>query len=171
MPFQVQATVTGVEDAIKQLDALKAAVGRRILRQAMGKAARIVAKAAKRFAPREIGTDELGRARAGQLKKSMGQRVKTYSNGTVLAIIGPRHGFRKLIGIRTRGKDKGNAVYYDPARTAHLIERGTSHSAAQPFLRPALESTREQVTQAIVETIQEGIEREGQKGFRGAGTR
>ncbi len=146
---------------VAQLDKLKRTLRNRILRQAMVKAARIMAKAVKQNAPKEIGTDTYSRARAGQLKRSIGFKVSTSKNGVVTAIAGPRRGFRIVLGARIRGKNTGKAVAYDPVKTAHLVEFGSVHAAAKPFIRPAMEASRDAVIEAIVSTIQAGIERLG----------
>jgi HK97 gp10 family phage protein len=74
----------------------------------------------------------------GALKKSIGHKVRVYKRA-VVAIVGPRDGFRERIGTVSRGKNKGKPIYNNPSKYAHLVELGTRHSKAQPFLRPAAE--------------------------------
>lgn len=74
-----------------------------------------------------------GAIETGQLKKSLGVKVKRYKDG-VWAGVGPRSGFK----IMHDGKPR------NPTQYAHLVELGTVRSAAKPFLRPAHESTKGQ---------------------------
>ncbi|WP_333702895.1 HK97-gp10 family putative phage morphogenesis protein [Sphingobium yanoikuyae] len=49
------------------------------------------------------------------------------------------------------------AVYIGPSRGkgfyGHMVEFGTSHSAPHPFMRPALDNTREEVKRAMGNSI------------------
>lgn len=49
------------------------------------------------------------------------------------------------------------------SRRAHLTEFGTAHSAAQPFLRPALETKGEDALKAIAGVLERGVDREAKK--------
>lgn len=159
--MQASVKVTGLQDAFDQLHTLVAKVQKAILRKAMNKAGSIVLKEMKKHAPVEVGRDELSRARAKTLKKSLGKKVKSYAKkGVVIVVVGPRRGFRKQVGVRKRGNNVGQPVYYDPSKTSHLVEKGTSHAAAKPFARPARDNTEQKVFDAIVQTIQEGLEQE-----------
>lgn len=73
---------------------------------------------------------------AGLLKKSLGAVIRQ-RKGVVLAVAGPRSGFKVALGKVTRGPNKGATVYKNPTRYAHLVEFGTVHSAAKPFMTPA----------------------------------
>jgi HK97 gp10 family phage protein len=142
-----------------QLDVLKRTLRNRILRQAAVKAARIMAKLAKQNAPVEIGTDNLSRARAGQYKRSIGWKVAILKDGSIVAIAGARRGFRKVIGVRVRGKNVGKEVVTDPAKIAHLVEFGSVRSQARPHIRPAIEAAKGPILEAVTSTIQAGLER------------
>ncbi len=151
--------LTGMTELVRKLDLFKRSMRNRILRQAAVKAARILARNAKQNAPIEVGDDNLSRARAGLLKKSIGFKVTTGKDGTIVAMAGPRRGFRKNIGVRVRGKNVGKEVVYDPARTSHLVEFGSVHAAAKPFLRPAMEDSKAEIVEAVASTIQAALER------------
>jgi HK97 gp10 family phage protein len=104
----------------------------RILPPATRAAARQVVNVARSNVPK----------RTGQLKKSLGLRVKTYrKDGKAYAAIGARSGFKIQTGVVSRGPKAGEPIYSNPTQYLHLVERGTSRSAAHPFLRPALDST------------------------------
>lgn len=53
-----------------------------------------------------------------------------------------------------------NAVYRNPTRYAHLVEKGTKRSRRFPFLAPAVQQTKDQVTAKIAEKLSQGIEQE-----------
>ena len=44
-----------------------------------------------------------------------------------------------------------------PAFRAHFVEFGTSHSAAQPFMRPAFEVSKSKIEQIMAEEIRKGL--------------
>lgn len=46
------------------------------------------------------------------------------------------------------------------SRRAHLVEFGTSHSAAKPFMRPALDSQHQNALREMLEILARGILRE-----------
>lgn len=74
----------------------------------------------------------------GLLRKSLGYKVKYYTRtGSAVAICGPRSRFRVQIGVVSRGPRKGQPVFANPQKYAHLVELGTRHSGARPFLKPA----------------------------------
>jgi len=104
--------------------------------------AKPVTRAAKAKAP----TD------SGLLKKSIGQNVKRI-RGVRTARIGPRLGWGKEV------PRNGKTVFSDPAKYSHLIELGTSHSAAQPFIRPAIDSTRSEVVSAMADGLDRYVTR------------
>lgn len=97
-----------------------------------GKVARRVMRKSLNAGAREIVKDARSRVvrRTGQLRKSLGVKVKTYKSGTLAAIVGPRTGFKATID--------GKPV--NPTNYSHLVEFGTEHSAARPFLGPAFTS-------------------------------
>ena len=107
----------------------------------------------RRRAPRDTGS----------LRKSLGQRVKTYRrDGTVVSIVGARS--------RSYETDKGRR---NPAFYAHLVEFGTAphklgggtHPGAQahPFMRPAWDTASPEAKRAVIAKMQQVLEREAQK--------
>ena len=90
----------------------------------------------------------------GLLKKSLGVKIKRYRGyadapAKIVAIIGARRGYGKVVGSETLKTSEGRDVQYgghkaDPANYAHLVEygHGGPHPAApHPFLVPALEQS------------------------------
>lgn len=102
-----------------------------------------IARAAKASAPRE----------SGLLKKAIGKKVKSYSRGTVAGIIGAKRAIQ--------GQHKGkNRV---PANYLHLVEKGTSHSAAQPFLEDAYNANKDAAAQIAKDKLATVVEAEARK--------
>lgn len=182
MPFQVSAKIEGLEPLIKSLQALEKKAAKKILKDAVNEGSKLILKAAKANVPT---------GPTGLLKKSLGRKVKVYRNtGKVVAIIGPRSGFKQtkqgkqLTALGKKFKDAGaNPVHY-----AHLVEFGRHAVSPQdakvlaiafpdavafrpsaeavpphPFMRPALDSTQSAVRGVIEQKIREGIEREAGK--------
>lgn len=118
----------GLPETRFAFETLKGSVQRRITRMAMSAAVRVVAKEAKRLAPRD----------SGLLKESIGSKSKTYESGVTVGIVGPRRGFRRVVdrkawqsGERALASGKRQVVYKtlkriaDPVKYAHLVEHGT----------------------------------------------
>jgi HK97 gp10 family phage protein len=162
MGFNIKETVTGLQGVLKNLAGLKNAAQRRVLRKAMDKASQPMTKTAKALAPVE----------SRLYKKSIGRKVKTYPSGVVVVLIGARTGFKTKVRI------KGNRVYRiirgrrvrirtpkpemlemlrNPTKYSHLIEFGTSKSAAVPHLRPAFQQHRAQFVQDATRVVMEEI--------------
>jgi len=71
---------------------------------------------------------------------------------------------RSIVGVGGKNKQTEREVligFKPPAsRRAHFTEFGTRHSAAHPFMRPALDARAQDALNAMVDTLAEGIERE-----------
>ena len=53
-------------------------------------------------------------------------------------------------GVRLRRKQgEPYEAFQIPSSYSHLVEYGTSHSAAKPFIRPAVDSTQGEVVGAM----------------------
>ena len=142
MAYKIKGKIEGLRDVLAALDNVEKKVKKKAIRKAAGVAGTIVLKAAKARA----------RKATGLLRKSLGKKIKVYKSGAVgVAIVGPRLGFRQVV---SRG---GRDVLSNPTKYAHLVELGTSHSAAHPFLRSALEQTRGQVREAMAKAIAEVV--------------
>lgn len=142
---------------LKKLDVVDDRIRKKAITKVQRTNAKIILAVARSYAPKEIGKDELSEERAGLYKRAMGSKVKVYRNGVVIVVVGARRGFKKQIGVRKRGKNKGQPVFYDPAKIAHLIERGTKRSRARPHLRPALDDTRSRVIDNTIRQVRDVI--------------
>lgn len=129
--------LTGDVKLIRKFKALPVKMQKKYGRRALTKAGRKTINAAKKNIPSTPAPGSRVKRRTGMLKKSMGQKGRTYGDHTVITVIGPR-------GSSAKGKPSPfrieNSIYggpHDPAKIAHLVER------SRPFLRPAYDSTKD----------------------------
>jgi len=120
--------------------------------QILGSGAKPIAKKAKSNAPTGSGSH------AGMLKKSIAMNVKG-KPGFRTARIGPKASFGKVVGQYTRGKRKGKDKRKNPQYYSHLIELGTAHSPAQPFLKPAVDQASSEVFEAMAKGFDKAMDR------------
>ena len=160
MSFTIKGELSGLREVMKRLDSVNTALRRTILRKAVTAGGRIIRSAVRGRAPT--------RAKVGGnivdlklLKKSIALRVRVYRNGgAVVAVIGPQTGMKEVIGIVTRGSNKGQWIYEDPAHVAHLVEfgHGGPHAAgANPFVRPGFQDSKATAAELVRQLIEAGI--------------
>lgn len=159
MSFQLKAKIEGLDELVKQLrDELPKRMQNKILRKAIGEGSKLILKTAKAKVVKDTG----------MLKRSLGRKiVAKRSTGAVVAIIGPRTGYKKVKvkgtktfkRERTKLGEKFAEAGVSPVRYAHLVEKGTRHSAPKPFLRPALDTNMAAIRQIFERTIRDGLEK------------
>lgn len=110
----IRQRLRGTAEAEAVLAGLKQSARNKLLRPGVGKAARLVARAAKAAAPK---------GPTGQLKRAVGSKVATTRKGTVVGLIGARTGYRVV-------DERGRA--HDPAKVVHIVERGRKAVRAKP---------------------------------------
>lgn len=123
------AVKVGVESgAVQRLTAALAAIEPKVARKAtragINEITTVVLKDAKARVPK----------RSGQLRKSLGRKVKGYRRGEIVSgIVGPRRGFRVVIG----------GVAVNPVNYAHLVEfgRGVSRAGQRSVIRSGRRTT------------------------------
>lgn len=120
--------------------------------QALGSGAKVIAKNAAARVP--VGE--------GDLKKSIGTNVKG-KPGFRTARIGPRAGSEKTIGVIARGPNKGKARKKRPNNYSHLVEFGTAHSPARPFISPAVEQSAGDVMEVMAKGYTKALDRIAKK--------
>lgn len=152
--------VKGVRLDLSGLKAIEKESRRRtITTKAVKAGAKIVQRAAKASAPK--------RKKSGALRSSIGVKAVKGKKGKTIAyaVIGPRKSKVKLL---QRGRKQIRVI---PRFYAHLVEKGTAaHSlgdgrqhpgtAARPFLRPALDSTRSAAGAEAARVLAAEIEKE-----------
>lgn len=103
--LKIKAHIEGVEKLQAIMAGLPAQVARRVLRPALNAEGSKVVTQSKQLVPKQTGL----------FKRSMGKKTKTYTQtGNIIVIVGPRTGYRQVIG----GKP------HDPVKYAHLVEFG-----------------------------------------------
>lgn len=114
---------------------------RAIVLKAVKAGAKIVQRRAKPATPK----------RSGALRQSIGIKTQKGSRGKTLAFA--------VIGARAKVSKVYRGKTVRPAKYAHLVERGTKRTAARPFLKPALDSQKSQISRAILDTLAAEIAR------------
>lgn len=126
---------------------------RRILKRAIKAGGAIIAKAAKRRAPKDLGN--LKRS----LMVSKGRVLRVYRSGTIVGIIGPSW----------PGGAHGNLVESGTVRRATSSGANRGTMPAQPFLEPAHAATKKKVAAKMRDEIKKGLAREWTKYFKKRG--
>lgn len=83
----------------------------------------------------------LGVRRFGFLAKSIRVRLRSYPADRWVSVIGPGTGYVRSLGRNKKGRFKGAAKLAKPSKYAHLVEKGTRHSRAKPWLKPAYDES------------------------------
>lgn len=140
--------ITNIREIEKVLAKIPEEMRKGVMRPTMRKAAGIVSRAAKRRARAVKDT--------GALAKSIG--VISVRKDGMNARVGPRRGYKQPAPAHRKSKKYPNI---DPFNYGHLVELGTAAHAqpkrkwahpggmAQPYLKPAIEETQEQVIDEI----------------------
>lgn len=163
--------LSGDKELLHLFNTLPDRVQRRVLRGAVSKVARRMVKSVK------AAIDQVGAVETGTLKKSIGFRVRTAKGGGIVAIIGPRTGFKRPVAKNKRGQVKslskkklaaaeaaGEKIKHrEPARYAHLVEFGTDDTQPNPFMRIGFEANQDVGRATLRHDILVGIDREAQK--------
>ena len=122
------------------LDGLRKTLVSKILRKAVTEASKIVKQT--------VTSNASSIKRFGFLSKSIGVKIKTYSEKKVaVAVVGPRSKWFKVLNGKT----------YRPSYYAHLLEGGTKHSRQKPFLKPAFDATKDAYLTSLAGAIERGI--------------
>lgn len=140
-------------------------VGHKELARALDKLPKEIANAAERTALREgakpiaaAAKSNAGRSKeTGLLQESIGVTVKKV-RGRLSARVGARTGFGREVSRGGYGP-RARTVYSDPSKYAHLVEYGTSKTAARPFMRPAIDSSAGEVVNNMAKGYAKGLDR------------
>lgn len=98
--------------------------------------------------------------RYGFLAKSIRIRLRVYRSDKFVAVIGPSASYTRTKGKITRGPRKGQARKFRPSRIAHLVEKGTRHSRARPWLAPAFAESAGRYLRDVGTEIGREVEKE-----------
>lgn len=141
MPGNLSIEFQGVRELRKALEQVPAGMRKSVYRTVISKGAQVVAKATKANARKAKDT--------GALTKSIGYSV---SRDRTRAKIGARRGF---------DGPEGNPVMY-----AKNVEFGTSVAAANPYARPAIDSSEGQTIDTMARALDSGLDKEIAKAER-----
>lgn len=155
----VSFSLTGIDTLLGKLDVISADMKRKGGRSALRRAATIIVNKAKANAGR-IDDPTTGR--------SIADNIALRWNGRLFKRTGDL-GFR--IGVMYGAVLKDHPDKEKNAPTPHwrLIEFGTEHMAAQPFMRPAAESSVNEVLVTFVVEYEKAIDRALARAQRRAG--
>jgi HK97 gp10 family phage protein len=139
MDFKVDVQgLKGVEDA---LAGLEPKLAKRALRIAMKAATEPIVASAKLHAPLLKGKETKWRRR-GELRDSIIATIKTKKHG-ITAKVGP---------ARNKGEGKQS-----PGAWGLMVEFGSIHGPAQPYLRPAFDETKDEAIERFTEVIRDSL--------------
>ena len=127
----VEFSLTGMESLLAKLEVIPKDLKKKAGRAALRKAANVIVKKAKAGA-RRIDDPATGR--------SIADNIALRWNGKLFKRTGDL-GFRIGVVYGAKLKDHPDKAKNAPTPHWRLIEFGTEHMAAQPFMRPAVESS------------------------------
>lgn len=161
MAFKITQRIDGLEPVLKRLFWLRKNIAKKIARKAMGAGAKVLVQQTR--ISRGISDWTHGELLVGALqilKKSLGKKVIVNRRGQVIGIVGAREGLKTQIGVVSRGPNKGQPIFYDPANIIHLVELGHAGPApapSHPFMKPALSASTGRVMDVIATEIDKGV--------------
>ncbi len=180
--FSIYTRLNGLDATLDKLSGMKQSLRNKVMRPAIRWGSGVVSKAVKAKLKQERagvaplkkrlgkeGSNEVSvtarrlEGRLGILERAVGVIMRTSQAGKVYALIGPRRGFKELIGARLRDgtkSKKGDQVFEDAANIASVVELGHAgpHPAPpHPYMRPAFDETKAEVEKGMAERIYAGI--------------
>jgi len=123
--------VKGLKALDIELDKLDRKSRGKIVNKAIRAGAKIILEEAKERAPEDEGT----------LKKSLGIAAKKTKGSD-----------KQVLILARKGKNQKYDAFY-----SHMVEFGTSHSAAKPFLGPAARDKAEEAIKKVGDVLQEEL--------------
>lgn len=150
--MQVEARITGLDGVLDTLKSLPAEVVSKNggpVKSALRKGALVIRDEARRNEAQIAATPNAdGRnPSTGLLQENIiASRGKAPSSGK---------GERYLVRVKSKKYADGATT----VKAAQLLEYGSSHQPAQPWLRPAVQSKGQQAIDTIIKTLNEGIQR------------
>ncbi|AHE52635.1 HK97-gp10 family putative phage morphogenesis protein [Sphingomonas sanxanigenens] len=129
--MRMSARVDGAQSLVRKLDRFTEATSNKIQRQVLMEAGEIIADRARELVPVDSGDLRGSITVSDKVRAYDGQGLTLGIGGPVTIYIGPQRG------------SKPDGFY------GHMVEWGTVKMAAQPFMRPAFDSTRGQVQSRI----------------------
>jgi HK97 gp10 family phage protein len=158
--FKVAAVISrdSLDGTLKTLKWLPRKISDKILSKAVGVASRKLSRAVKNAVP----------VRTGQLKKSIGARVRRYKDTQIIVgVVGAKKGFRVEVGKYKRDSRKtaryphkaGDPIIVNPTKYLHLVELGTIRSREFKILENTTNSMKPTIRAEMIKAINVGIEK------------
>lgn len=152
--MKTQVKVEGLRELGQALRELGDDVAKRAIFAATLRAAAVVRNRARELAPRSAKPHRVGRGgpvvQPGNLAAGIAtKRLKQFRQG------------RADYEVRWKAKRKGDPFY------GLFQEFGTAHHAAQPFMRPAFDQTKEDALQAMQDTLKKRIAAAAKRAAKG----
>ncbi len=152
MPTKVK--IEGLRELGAALRELGDEVSKRVIFAATLKSAAVVRARARELAPKSDRPHRVGRGgpvvQPGNLAAGIAtKRLKQFKTG------------RADYEVRWKAKRKGDPFY------GLFQEFGTAHHAAQPFMRPAFDQTKEQALQTMQDTLKKRIAAAAKRAAKG----
>jgi len=144
--------LTGFAEMAKKLREFGPKVGRKHLRAATSKGAAVIRKKARELAP--VDTGEMRKDIQQKREKTSGDNIASYSVYT-------RSGKKSRMSGKARNVDK-DSFYWK------FQEFGTAKMPAQPFMRPAFESEKENAVDVLGAELDKRIQKEAADLARGS---
>lgn len=152
--MSVTVSVSGLIELDKALGELPKATGRNVLRRTLNKAAQPIVDEAKRLVPVSTGALRDSITASTRVKNKTGNAE--YASA-MRAGLGKDAARSALLAARRANKGQGSfaETFVGPARGggviryAHIVEFGSNDTAPQPYMRPAWDSTKDQVLGVI----------------------
>lgn len=151
--------IQGLKELQQAMDNLGRKARNRIAVKAMRQGGAIMRNTARQKAP--TLQKSVPHRKAGTLKKAISSRTKIARNGKTHTYIWVKGlSTKRILNFKSKtGKSASNNPK-DPFYW-RFVEFGTSQMPAKPFLRPAFEQSKYQVTKAIIQTLEKEIIKEG----------
>ena len=131
--MQVSFGIKGADSIVKELNAMGEKTERIVAQKALFRGAKIISKRAKENTVKDTR----------RLSASIGiMKIR----GKIL---------KYEVGSKRRKKGRSVGSSY-----AHMVEFGTIHTPARPFLRPALDEKKEEAINAVGQALWDGITKE-----------
>ncbi len=137
--------IEGLEALKKELKKLGEKKAKNIMVSGLRAGANDFKKTAKSLVPVDKGT----------LKKSLTVKKRKTNKNFIKFSMGWTQQKKGAEGSIVGGKNVKHDAYY-----AHIVEYGSIHQAAQPFIRPTFDTKKSSVTDAITKQIAKRIEKE-----------
>ena len=144
--------ITGVKELDRKLAAITTRMKKNYVRKGVRAGGAIVIKAAKENLPKgKRGRINKKGDKIKGLRRSITQRVKTYPSGVIISVVGPDY----------KTAPHGHLVEFGHKMVGHKPgKKNLGVVRAHPFLRPAVDKSKQAVMTAVQRKIREGLNTE-----------